>query len=77
MKCYDRSCLAELGSMTSAAKAQSTLATAAIPSAIVKTESSSRRGCSYGIRFSCQQRNNVKMVLSAARIPVKRWDPED
>ena len=77
MKGYDRNCLAELGSMTSAEKAQSILAAAAIPSAIVKTESSSHRGCSYGIRFSCQQRNNVKMVLSAARISVKRWDPED
>ncbi len=73
----DRNCSAELGSVTAAMKAQRALATAAIPSAVVKIESSSRRGCTYGIRFSCNQLGNVRTVLSAARISVKQWDPAD
>lgn len=77
MKSYDRDCSAELGSVTNAMKAQKALAAAAIPSAVVKTESSSRRGCAYGIRFSCNQFNNVRTVLSAARISVKQWNPGD
>ena len=77
MKSYERDCQAEIGSMTVAMKAQKALSTAAIPSAVVKIESSSRRGCSYGIRFSCNQLGNVRTVLAAARIPVRRWSPEE
>lgn len=68
-------CFLELSSMTYAMKAQRALGEAAIPSTVVKNESSSsRRGCTYGIRFSCLQENNVRAVLSAARIPTKRWN---
>ena len=75
MKAHDRDCSAELGSVTYAMKAQKALAAAAIPSTVIKSESpSSRRGCTYGLRFSCQQENNVRLVLEAARIPVKRWN---
>lgn len=77
MKEYDGGCIAEIGSLTGAMKAQKTLSAAAIPTSVVKTESSSRRGCVYGIRFSRNQLNNVRTVLSAARISVKRWDTED
>ena len=77
MKSYDGDCFAELGSMTGALKAQRALSAAAIPSFVEKIESSSRRGCSYGIRFSCNQHGNVRAVLSAARISVKRWKAED
>ena len=73
-----RGCFAELGSMTYAMKAQKALANAAIPCIVQKTESSaSHRGCTYGIRFSCLQENNVRTVLSAARIPVKQWKRGD
>lgn len=75
MKENSRNCYAELGSVTYAMKAQKALSAAAIPSTVVKSESSSsRRGCTYGIRFSCLQENNVRMVLDAARIPVKQWN---
>ena len=68
----------ELGSLTAALRAQEALAAAAIPSTVEKTESpSSRRGCTYGIRFFRQQENNVRAVLAAARIPVKAWNAED
>ena len=70
-------CFAELGSVTLAMKAQDALAAAAIPVTVEKTESaSSSRGCSYGIRFSCLQENNVRAVLATARIPVKRWNAD-
>ena len=77
MKEYDGRCILEMGTQTNAQKAQSALSAAAIPSTVVKTESSSRRGCVYGIRFSCSQVANVRTVLSAARITVRRWDIED
>lgn len=77
MKVNDRECFAELGSVTMAMKAQKALAAAAIPSSVVKTESSSRRGCSYGIRFSCNQWSNVRTVLFGAGITVKEWNTED
>ena len=77
MKNYDGGCIAELGSSTGAMKAQKVLSVSAIPVSVVKTESSSRRGCVYGIRFSCNQLGNVRTVLSAAHIQVKRWDAGD
>ncbi len=78
MKEYVRDCSADLGSVTYAMKAQRVLGDAAIPSSVIKLESSSRnRGCTYGIRFSCQQKNNVRTVLEAARISVKQWNGSD
>lgn len=75
---YGGICFAELGSLTLAMKAQEALAAAAIPCAVEKAEAAaSGRGCAYGIRFSCQQESNVRAVLSAARIPIKRWNTED
>lgn len=75
-----RACFVEFGSLTLAMKAQEVLAAAAIPVSVEKTEktesASSGRGCAYGIRFSCQQENNVRAVLASARIPIKRWNPE-
>ena len=67
-------CSAEIGSVTYAMKAQSALAAAAIPSEIIKSEASSRRGCIYSISYSCSQANNVRAVLASARIPVKHWN---
>ncbi len=78
MTSYKGSCSAELQSMTMAQKAQKTLAAAAIPVEIIKLSSSSaRRGCSYGIEFSCNQKNNVVGVLTAAGLAVKKWNTAD
>ena len=74
MKEIQQRCFAELGSVTYAMKAQKALSAAAIPCSVIKHESaSSRRGCTYGISFSCLQANNVRTVLSASRISVKQW----
>ena len=70
-------CFAAIGSITYAQKAQKALAAAAIPSSVTKAEvSSSRRGCVYGVRFSCAQESNVRTVLSNVRIAVKEWTDE-
>jgi len=74
MKNNIRDCSAELGSVTAAMKAQRALAEAAIQSTVIKSESSRRSGCSYGIRFSCLQERNVRTVLETAHIPVKQWN---
>ena len=69
---------AVLGSVTQAMKAQAALAAAAIPSTVMKWEGSSRlRGCVYGVRFAASQTNNVKTVLTSARIAVKEWRAEE
>lgn len=77
MKEMSHNCVAVVGSMTYALKAQQVLAQAAIPSTVIKTETaSSHRGCVYGVRFYCAQENNVRTVLSTARIQVKQWKNE-
>ena len=67
-------CSAELGSVTEAMKAQRVLAAAAIPTEVIKVEGARRRGCVFGIGFSCAQSNNVRAVLSAARINPRSWN---
>lgn len=69
-------CYAEIGSVTHAMKAQAALSAAAIPSEIIKSESSTRHGCVYSVSYSCSQANNVRTVLASARIPVKHWNNE-
>ena len=70
-------CFVELGSLTLAMKAQELLSTAAIPSRVEKIEAStSRRGCSYGLRLSCLQKKNALTVLERGRIPIKRWNKD-
>lgn len=65
-------CRVELGNMTSALKAQKILGAAAIPTTVIKVGSSrGGRGCSYGLRFSCSQLGNVKMLLENERVKVR------
>lgn len=68
-------CQANIGSLTLALKAQKALGNAAIPSTVVKNDSSSKggRGCSYGLRFSCSQASNAERVFDSEGIRVKRW----
>lgn len=65
-------CSTQIGSLTQTMKAQSALSAAAIPSEIIKAESSSHHGCVYGISYSCSQENNVRVVLENAKIPARR-----
>ena len=71
-------CSAALVSMTQAIKAQRLLASAAIPSDVIKLDSgAAMRGCTYGIEFACGQLNNVKTVLANSGMVVKRWNTGD
>lgn len=65
-------CTASVGSQTLAMKAQKVLAQAAIRADVVKLDSSrSGHGCAWGVEVSCAQMNNVRTILTGARIPVK------
>ena len=69
-----RTCILAIGSETHAMKAQAALAASAIPARIVKIDASAAtRGCMWGLSVSAAQKNNVKLVLSSAAIPVKAW----
>ena len=57
-------CVAVIGSMTQAMRAQSVLASAAIRSNVIKADSSKTgRGCAYALSYSCEQDDNVRVVL--------------
>ena len=67
-------CIAEIGSMTQAMKAQRVLSETAIPTTVVKSNSAkSGRGCAYGISFECAQKENVQNALISAGVKVRRW----
>lgn len=70
-------CSAELQSMTAAQKAQRALTGAAIPSRVVKLDGSRRRGCTYGVEFACNQKNNVAVILGRVGVSVKKWNTGD
>lgn len=70
-------CVAEIGSMTQAMRAQNALSEMAIPSTIVKTNSSkSNKGCAYGLSLDCNQRDNAENIFDRARVRVRRWKTE-
>lgn len=70
--------MAVIGSLSQAMKAQKALGEAAIPSTVIKPEgSSSRRGCVWGVRFSCAQEKNVRTILGVSRMTVKEWTREE
>lgn len=71
MKDTSGMCTLEVGSVTQAMKIQELLSRHAIPSKIIKTDSSSRRGCVYGLSYTCSQSNNVNTVLSNAKINLR------
>ena len=68
--------VAVVGSMTTAQRAQRALLGAAIRADIVKSDSESGRGCSYGVAFPASQQGNVRAILSAARVNVRRYSQD-
>ena len=75
---YKGNCSAELVSETAAIRAQKLLSGLAIQSSIINVgQSSSRRGCAYGISFDCNQKANVERVLRNAGIGVRKWNTAD
>ncbi len=71
-------CLAVMGSMTQAMRAQKVLAGAAVRAEVVKADSAhTRRGCAYALSYPCLQENNVRTILSGAGIRVRDYYRED
>ena len=71
-------CKAAIGGLTLAMRAQKALAAAAIPTAVIKydDDARSKKGCIYGLTFSCGQRINVETVLAGEGIKVREWKAE-
>lgn len=71
---YQNGCVAVIGSMTQALRAQRVLASAAIQAEVVKADAKEeRRGCAYALSYSCAQENNVKTVLGNQGIRVRKF----
>ena len=70
----DQECVAVIGSMTQAMRAQNVLASAAIRAEVIKADSSKTgRGCAYAVSYSCMQDGNVRSVLNRAGIRVRSF----
>ena len=64
-----KECIAVIGSVTQAMRAQRILASASIRSSVVKADSAGiGGGCAYALSYSCDQDDNVKIVLHNAGI---------
>ena len=75
---YSFGCLAVMGSMTQALRAQKVLADAAVRTEVVKADSAhTRRGCAYALSYPCLQDGNVRTILSSAGIRVRDFYRED
>lgn len=62
-------CVAVIGSMTRAMRAQELLSSAGIRVEVMKADSArTGRGCAYAIAYSCHQEENVRRVLRGAGI---------
>ena len=72
MKGKNNECLAEIGTVTQAMKAQSALTMSAIPSKVIKSRSS-RHGCIYAVSYPCGYENNVRDILGQLGISINRW----
>ena len=71
-------CLAVIGSMTQAIRAQRVLAAAAIRAEVVKAdEGDSRRGCAYALSYPCAQGANVRAVLKRGGVRVRAYHGGD
>ena len=68
------SCIAALGSTTQAIKAQRVLLGSGIPAEVLPlAPSQTRRGCAFGVSFSCSRLAAVRAELQNAGIPVSQF----
>ena len=63
------SCVAAIGAMSPAVRAQRVLLTAGITAEVVGlSPSETKRGCAFGLRFACESTPAVREALRRARI---------
>ena len=72
-----RGCLAIIGSMTQALRAQRLLAGVAIPSDTVKANGNDGRGCTYALSLSCTQVENARRILMKGGVRVREFVEAD
>ena len=67
-------CTAAMSSLTHCMRAQRLLLSEGLESTIVKLDSSlTKKGCAYGIEFSCNLKREVRSILSRANLPVSQY----
>ena len=72
MQDHQKDCIAVIGSVTQAMRAQKVLADAAIRTELTKiSKTSDTRGCAYALAYPCAQDGNVKSLLMRAKIRVR------
>lgn len=75
---YESGCMAIIGSMTQAIRAQRVLASAAIRAEVIKADSGDvRRGCAYALSYPCAQGGNVRIALKSGGIRVRAYHGGD
>ena len=73
-----KECIAVMGSVTRAMRAQNVLVAAAIRVNVIKAESSQTgKGCAYALSYPCAQQGNVKRVLENAGIRVRSFSENE
>ena len=68
-------CIAVIGSVTRAMRAQNVLREAGIRCAVVKAESfRGDRGCTYGVSYPCPWESRIRMLLQNAGIATRSFE---
>ncbi len=67
-------CIAAIGAMTAAVKAQRALLDSEITAEVIAlAPEDTRRGCAYGLEFPCRMQSEARAALRAARISVSQY----
>lgn len=67
-------CRAALGAMSAAIRAERILLDAGVSTQVVALErAETKRGCAFGVEFSCAEEARARAALRAARIPVSQF----
>lgn len=67
-------CIAAIGAMTAAVKAQRALLDGGIDAEVIAlAPEDTRRGCAYGLEFPCRRQTQARATLRAARISVSQY----
>ena len=70
---YD--CIAVIGSVTRAMRAQSVLRAAGVGCVVVKAESGKlEQGCVYGVSCSCRLRGQIEGILKSVGIGIRSFE---
>ena len=72
------SCIAAVGSMTMALKAEQVLKSAGVVAEVRPlSPRETRKGCAYGVAFPCEAQRAARIALQRARIPVSQYLKKD